>query len=66
MTMSTLSAPTHGIDRQSAAPMYDQLKQLIVDGIVCDKLGPGDLLSGEHRMCEQYGISRMVVWQAFV
>ena len=64
MTMSTLSAPTHGIDRQSAAPMYDQLKQLIVDGIARDKLGPGDLLPGEHRMCEQYGISRTVVRQA--
>lgn len=64
MTMSTLSPQMHGIDRQSAAPMYDQLKQLIVDGIARDKLGPGDLLPGEHRMCEQYGISRTVVRQA--
>lgn len=62
--MNTLSPPQPGIDRQSAAPMYDQLKQLIIDGIVRDRLGPGDLLPGEHRMCQQYGISRTVVRQA--
>ena len=62
--MSILSGQSNGIDRQSAAPMYDQLKQLIIDGITREKLGPGDLLPGEHRMCEQYGISRTVVRQA--
>lgn len=52
------------IDRQSAAPMYDQLRTLIVDGIARDGLRPGDLLPGEHRLCQQYGISRTVVRQA--
>ena len=52
------------IDRQSAAPMYDQLRQLIIDGIAREDLRPGDLLPGEHRLCEQYGISRTVVRQA--
>lgn len=52
------------IDRHSPAPMYDQLRQLIVDGIARDKLVPGDPLPGEHRLCERYGISRTVVRQA--
>jgi len=47
------------IDRHSAAPMYDQLRQLIVDGISRDGLQPGDPL-----LCERYGISRTVVRQA--
>lgn len=52
------------IDRRSAAPMYDQLRRLIIDGIARDGLQPGDPLPGEHRLCEQYGISRTVVRQA--
>lgn len=52
------------IDPQSAAPMYAQLRRLIIDGISRDGLSPGDLLPGEHRLCEQYGVSRTVVRQA--
>lgn len=52
------------IDRHSAAPMYDQLRQLIVDGIARDGLQPGDPLPGEHGLCERYGVSRTVVRQA--
>ncbi|SJN39840.1 Transcriptional regulator, GntR family [Microbacterium esteraromaticum] len=55
---------TEGIDRRSAAPMYDQLRQLIIDSIEANGLKPGDALPGEHRLCEQYGISRTVVRQA--
>lgn len=44
--------------------MYDQLRQLIVEGISRDGLQPGDPLPGEHRLCERYGISRTVVRQA--
>lgn len=32
------------IDRHSAAPMYDQLRQLIIEGISRDGLQPGDPL----------------------
>ncbi len=60
----TATAPLDEIDRHSAAPMYDQLRQLIVDGIARDDLQPGDPLPGEHRLCERYGISRTVVRQA--
>jgi GntR family transcriptional regulator len=59
-----MGAPSQAIDRHSAAPMYDQLRQLIVDGIARDGLQPGDPLPGEHRLCERYGISRTVVRQA--
>lgn len=55
---------TEGIDRRSTAPMYDQLRRLIIDHIHEDGLQPGDPLPGEHRLCEQYGISRTVVRQA--
>ncbi len=58
------SDPLIAIDRRSAAPMYDQLRRLIIDGIARDGLQPGDPLPGEHRLCEQYGISRTVVRQA--
>ncbi|MBN8425149.1 GntR family transcriptional regulator [Microbacterium sp. 2216-1] len=53
-----------GIDRRSAAPMYDQLRRLIVEHIENDRLQPGDPLPGEHRLCDQYGVSRTVVRQA--
>lgn len=59
-----MSGFSDAIDRRSAAPMYDQLRQLIVEGIERDGLQPGDALPGEHRLCEQYGISRTVVRQA--
>ncbi|MBO0981541.1 GntR family transcriptional regulator [Microbacterium sp. SD291] len=59
-----MSETTDAIDRRSAAPMYDQLRRLIVDGIARDGLQPGDPLPGEHRLCERYGISRTVVRQA--
>lgn len=55
---------TWTIDRQSAAPMYDQLRRHIIDSIDRGELVPGSLLPGEHRLCEQYGISRTVVRQA--
>ncbi|MFT4219673.1 MAG: GntR family transcriptional regulator [Microbacterium sp.] len=62
--MAAAGAFSAAIDRQSAAPMYDQLRRLIIDGISRDGMRPGDLLPGEHRLCEQYGISRTVVRQA--
>lgn len=44
--------------------MYDQLRQLLLAEIADGALRPGDLIPGEHRLCEQYGISRTVVRQA--
>jgi len=66
MSTEPESGLNHGarIDRRSAVPMYDQLRLLILDSIDKALLGPGDLLPGEHRLCEQYEVSRTVVRQA--
>lgn len=52
------------IDRQAPVPMYHQLKHRIIDDIARLGLRPGDLLPGEHKLCEQFGVSRTVVRQA--
>lgn len=44
--------------------MYHQLKQLIANDIVERGMKPGELLPGEHGLCEQFGVSRTVVRQA--
>ncbi|TFD53791.1 GntR family transcriptional regulator [Cryobacterium sp. Hh11] len=53
-----------GIDRQAATPMYHQLKNRILDDIASQGLRAGDILPGEHRLCEQFQVSRTVVRQA--
>ena len=45
-------------------PMYHQLKRRIMDDIARLGMSPGDVLPGEHRLCEQFGVSRTVVRQA--
>ncbi|SEB76044.1 GntR family transcriptional regulator [Paramicrobacterium humi] len=52
------------IDRQAPVPMYHQLKHHIMQQINIGALVPGDMLPGEHRLCEQFGVSRTVVRQA--
>lgn len=54
------------IDRRSPMPMYHQLKQRIIEDIARLGLRPGDVLPGEHRLCEQFGVSRTVVRQALL
>ena len=52
------------IDRAAEKPMYDQLRQLIVNLISQQQLVPGDVLPSEHQLCHDFGISRTVVRQA--
>jgi len=52
------------IDRRAPVPMYHQLKHRILRDIAEQGLRPGDVLPGEHRLCEQFGVSRTVVRQA--
>lgn len=52
------------LDRRSPHPMYHQLKHRLVEMIEEDGLRVGDLLPGEHRLCEMFGVSRTVVRQA--
>jgi len=44
--------------------MYHQLKRRIIDDIARQGLRSGDLLPGEHRLCEKFNVSRTVVRQA--
>jgi GntR family transcriptional regulator len=60
-----LTSSTGGrIDRSSPLPYYHQLKQLLVREISRRGLNPGDLLPGDHALCETYDVSRTVVRQA--
>lgn len=52
------------INRSAPTPMYHQLKHHILDDITSQKLMPGDMLPGEHRLCEKFSVSRTVVRQA--
>src|SRR5438105_2839120 len=52
------------IDRSSPVPFYYQLKQILLADIKRRQLSPGDRLSGDHELCEVYGVSRTVVRQA--
>src|ERR1035437_4333614 len=52
------------IDRSSPVPFYYQVKQLLVADLESRALSPGDRLSGDHELCDTYGVSRTVVRQA--
>lgn len=52
------------VDRRSSLPMYDQLQRALLRSIEDGTLQPGDLLPGEHRLCELHSVSRTVVRQA--
>lgn len=56
-------APDH-ISKRSPMPYYEQLKQLLVQGIEREALEPGAMLPSEAELCETYGVSRTVVRQA--
>lgn len=58
------AAPSTRVDRRSALPMYDQLQRALLRSIEDGTLQPGDLLPGEHRLCEIHAVSRTVVRQA--
>jgi GntR family transcriptional regulator len=59
-----LHAPPNRISKGSPMPYYEQLKQLLVQGIERDSLEPGAMLPSEAELCERYGVSRTVVRQA--
>jgi len=55
---------TRGLDKSSAVPYYQQLKEILRADIARLGLRPGDRLPGDHELCERYGVSRPVVRQA--
>jgi ABC-type glycerol-3-phosphate transport system substrate-binding protein len=52
------------IDPARPVPIYQQLKTLIVDGILERRFGPDDRLPTEHELCDLHGISRTPVNRA--
>ena len=55
-------APT--VTRDIPSPLYDQLREAILQMISSKGLSPGDLLPSEHQLCEEFKVSRTVVRQA--
>ena len=65
--MSTLRSdlgPVPAVKRNLTLPLYDQLREAIVQMISSQGLSPGDLLPSEHRLCKEFEVSRTVVRQA--
>lgn len=56
--------PTPRVTRNLPSPLYDQLREAILEMICGRGLGPGDLLPSEHQLCEDFKVSRTVVRQA--
>lgn len=52
--------------RDSARPMYIQLKETIVADIGAGQYQPQQRLPSERELCQRYGVSRMTVRQALV
>jgi GntR family transcriptional regulator len=50
--------------RESASPMYIQLKEAIIADIVAGHHEPHQRLPSERELCQRYGVSRMTVRQA--
>jgi multiple sugar transport system substrate-binding protein len=61
--MRYIEAPME-IDPALPVPIYQQLKTLIVDGILEQRYAPDDRLPTEHELCELHGISRTPVNRA--
>lgn len=55
---------TSTVTRDLPSPLYDQLREAIVQMISVRGLAPGDLLPSEHQLCEDFKVSRTVVRQA--
>ena len=55
---------TDRVSRQSKSPLYEQIYQLLRNKIADGQLRPGDLLSSEAELVEQYQVSRATVRQA--
>jgi GntR family transcriptional regulator len=59
----TLSG-TEKIDRSSPLPLYFQLARLLTEDIVRGRFSPGDRLTSEPDIGDEFGVSRATVRQA--
>lgn len=53
------------IDKYSKTPLYEQLKTSILSALNNGHLKPGDKLPTEEAICKMFGVSRVVVKQAY-
>ncbi len=58
-------AANHMLDKNIPVPLYYQLKQIILNQIETGSLKIGDMLPTELQLCEEYGVSRQTIRQAF-
>ncbi len=58
--------PTPGIavNKDSAVPFYQQLKELLTDAVRTNLLAPGSRLPSERELCRHFGVSRLTVRRA--
>jgi DNA-binding GntR family transcriptional regulator len=52
------------LEQNSSQPLYDQLKQIIISGILSGQYKHGQRLPSETQLAEMYGISRITVRRA--
>src|SRR5581483_12221127 len=52
------------ITRQSATPLYEQVKAWLVDEIASGRLAPDQQIPSERRLTERLGVSRITVGRA--
>ena len=53
------------LDKSSAVPLYEQLRQALQDAITSGQLPAGSKMPTEEELCAQFNISRPVVRQAY-
>ena len=53
------------LDKSSAIPLYEQLRQALQDAITTGQLPAGSKMPTEEELCAQFNISRPVVRQAY-
>lgn len=61
-----LAEDARALDRNSALPLYHQLKTLLKEDIDNGLYGPGDLMPSEHQLATAYEVSRVTVKQAVI
>ena len=61
----TMAQAASYLDRNSASPLYYQLKEYIKEAIIKGHYKPNDRLPTEEELCKTFAISRPVVRQAY-
>jgi len=62
--MITQIAGSKSLDRKSPAPLYYQLKEILLEKIKNGEIGKDEMLPTEDILCKEYGLSRGTVRKA--